>query len=551
MKIRIFTAVFVVVSMTLVLTFSIIAQQLEARGANAQANNAAFSTMKLNLGSDDPIVDPSLVSGGASLFVANQLFLGLFRTNDNTGEIVPELAASWQMSSDATVFTFTLRSGVDWTDGAPVTAYDVRYGILRSLTPATNAVFAYPLYVIQNAEDFHKGSLSDPNQVGIIVLDNTSIRFTLREATAHFPHILAIPAARALPAWAITAHPTDWTEPAYLVSNGPYKLTAWTHSVSMALEKNTNYYDAVNVAFEQASLSMLDDVTAWGMYLNGQLDSALVPQSQWTAVNNDPLRRQELHTAPSFCTYYYGFNTAKPPFDDVLVRKAFIAATNRQRVIDNVLVYAQQPALTFTPPGMFGYADDVGIVYNPAQAQQWLAQAGFPNGQGLPPITLTVNTSTVHQAIAENVRQDWIDNLGVTVALSNIPWRDYLDLLASDPPQVWRQGWCYDDYRDASNFLREGTSGRVRYGNWNNATYENQLDQAARTADGNIRRMLYRQAEEILVEVDAVMLPIYHYATGFATRPDLVRTYGSSGFSGRIAEWWYITDRTFLPLVSK
>ncbi len=456
------------------------------------------------------------------------------------------------MSPDATVFTFTLRSGVTWTDGAPVTAYDVRYGILLSLAPHEDVGTEYPLFVIQNAEAYNNGSLSDPNQVGVTALDNTHIRFTLREAAAYFPHILDIPASRALPAWAIAAHPSDWTEPANIVSNGPYKLTAWTHGVSMALERNPSYYDAAHVEIGQVSLWMVDDTTAWGMYLNGQLDSALVPQSEWMAANNDPIRRQELHNAAVFCTSYYGFNTAKPPFDNVLVRKAFIAATNRQGLIDNVLGYAQQPALIYTPPGMLGHVDGVGIPYNPAQARQWLAQAGYPNGQGLPPITLMVNTSTIRQAIAGYVRQSWIDNLGVTVTVSNIPWSDYLTLLVSDPPQVWQMGWCYDYYRDAYNFLREGTAGhRVSYGNWNNATYENLLDQAARTVDPNARKSLYKQAEEILVETDAVMLPIYYNANGMASKPDLVRTYGGGGFGGRIADWWHITQRMFLPLVSK
>lgn len=554
MKARQFTLFFLIVGLALVLTWVVAAQEPESEPSNVggEANGSPL-TLNLNLGSNDPTIDPALATDDPSFFIANQLFLGLVRANDVTGEPIPELATSWEMSPDATVFTFTLRSGVTWTDSSPVTAYDVRYGILRSLDPATGAGWAYPLFVIQNAQEYNEGSITDPNQVGVTVLDNTHIRFDLNQAAAYLPSILALPAARAMPEWAITAHPTDWTEPANIVTNGPYKLTAWTHNTSMTLEKNTDYYDAANAQIDRVSLWMVDDTTAWGMYLAGQLDSVIVPQSEWSAACSDPLLSKELHSAALPCTHYYGFNTAKAPFDEALVRKAFIAAVDRQGVIDNVLEYAQQPALTFTSPGIFGhvdgYAEGVGIPLNPAQAQQWLADAGHPNGQGLPSITLMYNTSTGLQAIAEYVRQNWIDNLGVTVVLSDTNWSDYLDLLQTDPPQVWRLGWC-NDYYDAYNFLHDAVIPRsVSYGNWSNATYNSLLSQAAQTADLNTRKSLYKQAEEILVETDAVMLPIYYFANGVATKPYLQRTYANSGFGGRIADWRF--NPVFLPLIFK
>ena len=554
MKARQFTLFFLLVGLALVLTWVVAAQEPESEPSNVggEANGSPL-TLNLNLGSNDPTIDPALATDDPSFFIANQLFLGLVRANDVTGEPIPELATSWEMSPDATVFTFTLRSGVTWTDSSPVTAYDVRYGILRSLDPATNADWEYPLFVIQNAEAYNDGSITDPNQVGVTALDNTHLRFTLNQAAAYLPSILAMPAARAMPEWAITAHPTDWTEPANIVTNGPYKLTAWTHDTSMTLEKNTDYYDAANAQIDRVSLWMVDDTTAWGMYLAGQLDSVIVPQSEWSAARSDPLLSKELHSAPVLCTYYYGFNTAKAPFDEALVRKAFSAAVDRQGVIDNVLEYAHQPALTFTSPGIFGhvdgYAEGVGIPLNTAQAQQWLADAGYPNGQGLPSITLMYNTSAGHQAIAEYVRQNWIDNLGVTVVLSDTNWNDYLDLLQTDPPQVWRLGWCNDDY-DAYDFLHDAVIPRsVSYGNWSNATYNSLLSQAAQTADLNTRKSLYKQAEEILVETDAVMLPIYYLANGVATKPYLQRTCANSGFGGWIADWRF--NPVFLPLIFK
>jgi len=546
--------------LVLALAWAVNAQdpERELNDAAGQPNSPSL-IVRLNLGPDDPTIDPALsvtftssYYGFPSTFVVNQLFLGLVRADEETGEIIPELATAWEMSSDATVFTFTLRSDVTWTDGSPVTAYDVRYGILRSLDPDTNAEWEYPLFVIQNAEEYNNGSITDPNQVGITVLNSTSMRFTLERPAAYLPSVLAMPLAHAMPAWAITAHPTDWTEPGNIVTNGPYRLTAWSHGISMILDKNTSYHDAANVQIDRVLFSMVDDTTAWGMYLAGQLDSVIVPEDQWNAAQSDPILQREIHYAPYPCTYYYGFNTAKPPFDDLLVRKAFIAAVDRQGVVDNVTRYAQQPALTFTPPGVFGHVDGaaeaVGIPYDPTQAQQWLAAAGYPNGQGLPLITLMYNTLSRHEDIAEYVRQNWTDNLGVTVVLSDTNWEDYLDLLQIDPPQVWRLGWCADHY-DAYDFLYDAVnSQRASHGGWSNAAYDSLLNLAAQTADPDTRKSLYKQLEEILVETDAIMLPIYYYANGAATKPYLERTHNHGGFGGRIADW-RIAWRLFLPVV--
>ncbi len=114
---------------------------------------------------NSPVIDPALARpGSAEGFVADQLFLGLVRADEVTGAPIPELATSWVMSPDATVFTFTLRSGLTWSDGNRLTAYDVRYGILRSLDPATQSEWAFPLFWIQNAEAYNIGVITDPDR---------------------------------------------------------------------------------------------------------------------------------------------------------------------------------------------------------------------------------------------------------------------------------------------------------------------------------------------------------------------------------------------------
>jgi len=171
MKARLCTVFILVAGLALALAWVVAAHQPEPDNTVTQTASTPI-TLNLNLGPTDPTLDPALDAGGPSRLVVNQLFLGLTRVKDETGEVIPELATSWETSADATVLTFTLRSDITWTDGQTVTAHDVRYGILRSLDPATGAAWAGSLFVIQNAAEYNDGTITDPNQVGVTYLLN-------------------------------------------------------------------------------------------------------------------------------------------------------------------------------------------------------------------------------------------------------------------------------------------------------------------------------------------------------------------------------------------
>jgi oligopeptide transport system substrate-binding protein len=529
MKPRLLVVLMMAVSLVFVLTW---ATTVQAQPPLKPQSISKPLTLNISQSADPLTLDPALSTDTVSNDRIEQLFIGLVDLDDTTSEVRPELATSWTVSPDDLVYTFTLRNNAVWSDGHPVTAMDVRYGILRTLKPATASAYAYVLNVIKNAAEYNSGTLTDPNQVGVTALNTTTLRVTLEYPASYALSILALPIARPMPQWAIEAQgsPT-WTLPANIVTNGAYRLTEWVTGDHILLDKNPAYYDATNVQIGRVKIWTVDDATAWTMYLNGQLDTASVP----IGTPRDPVLRQEVHFNPVACTTYYGFSVSQPPFNNTLLRKAFVAATDRQGLINTVTGGVQQPALTFTPPGVFGYAEGVGISYNPTQARQWLAQAGYPNGQGLPPITLWFNTGTGNQAIAEYIRNSWYSALGVSVTLQSLPWATYLNQINSGQSQIWRMGWC-QDYSDAYNFLYEGViPNRNRYGNWTNATYDSLLDQAVREQNATTRKSLYKQAERILVETEAVLLPIYYHESVIATKPYLERTYSTN--SPDIGTW--------------
>ena len=213
-----------------------------------------------------------------------------------------------------------------------VTASDVRYGILRTLDPANGSIYAYVLSVIRNAESYNMGVLTDATQVGVVALDNNHLRIILERPAAYLLSILAMWFARPMPQWAIDAWGAAWTEPAHIVTNGPYRLAQWDHNRSILLTKNPTYYDAPQVQIDSVRMYTADDATAWNSYLNGSLDTASVPPG--TTLN--PLLSQEAHWQTSACNCHLGFSVSQPPFDQPLVRKAFAAATDRVGLLRDV-----------------------------------------------------------------------------------------------------------------------------------------------------------------------------------------------------------------------
>jgi oligopeptide transport system substrate-binding protein len=258
----------------------------------------------------------------------------------------------------------------------------------------------------------------------------------------------------------------------------------------------------------------------------------------------DPVLSKEYRNPPRVCTYYYGFNNTKPPFDNVLVRKAFSAAINRQALIDFVLKGGQKPATTFTCPGIFGHippSEGVGIGYDPEAAKKYLADAGYPGGKGLPEITLMFNTDENHAKIAQAVQQMWKENLGVEVNVINQEWKVYLQTIIEDTPQIYRLGWCAD-YADANNWVYENFHSTDSDNNphWSNAEFDRVVVQAARESDPAKRYELYKRSEQILCEEEAAIAPIYFYTFQIMVKPHLKRTFAPLG--GEHFDEWKVVE---------
>jgi oligopeptide transport system substrate-binding protein len=413
----------------------------------------------------------------------------------------------------------------------PVTATDVVYSIQRVLDPDTGADYAYFDYIIENAEAFNNGEITDPAQVGVRPLDDYTVQFTLEYPAAFFGSIAGMWVNHPVPREAIEKHGDRWVEPGNIWINGSYYLQAWEHDSQMVMVKNPIYYEADQLSIARVNWVMLDDYDALALYEEGELDVARVPTDEVERVAADEALIDEFYFALQPCTYYYGFNTTKPPFDSALVRRAFSAAIDRWELVDALFEGSAVPAHTFACPGIFGsVADDpeVGwwmLDYDPDLARAWLAEAGYPGGDGLPEITLMYNTLEGNQQIAETIQSMWEETLGVEVDLTEQDWDAYLDTLSEDPPQIWRMGWCAD-YPDQHNWVFEifHPEWGADYIRWHNEEFDGLTEEASEELDPDRRGELYRRAEIILCDEEAASIPLYYYGDFVLTKPHVERT---------------------------
>lgn len=522
-------------------------------------------TLDWNFSTEIPSLDPSLATDTTSIDCLRNLAIGLTQLTPD-GAVLPMFATDWDISTDGLEYTFNLRDDAQWVKyntgtgeievQRPVTAQDVVYGTLRTLDPRTASDYSYVLYVIQGGQELNTAdveALSDEelqaliDGVGVEALDDYTVKVTLAYPAPYFAGIASMWVMRPMPQEPIEEYGDRWIEPGFYWSNGPMVLAEWAHDDHLVLEKNPYFWGADDVQIDRVYGVMVTEAsTAFAMYEANELDITGPPLEEMDRVKTDPVLSEQLYIAPRDCTYYYGFTLDKPPVDDVLVRKALSAAVDRQGLIDNVTKGNQLPANTFAPAMIFGNAaSDPGIApwaldYEMGQemARQWLADAGYPDGEGFPTITLMYNTSEGHQKIAQAVAAMWQDTLNINVVTENQEWAVYLETIdAATPveemPHVWRLGWCAD-YPDANNWLHEvfnansgDNNARATPGRFEELTEAAQLEQ-----DPEARKALYFEAEKILNEDEVRIIPLYYYTTVTLTKPWVTfRTFGEMGGS--------------------
>ncbi len=349
--------------------------------------------------------------------------------------------------------------------------------------------------------------------VGVKALDDHTLEVTLINRTAYFPALTAF-----YPLYPVnrkcveTFGSPDWTKPENIVGNGPFKLQFRRIRDRIRLVKSDTYWDAANVKLNIIdALAIKSETTALNLYLKGNLDWAtIVPAATIPTIKKD--YADQFHTAPQLTVYFYRINTTHPSLKNPKLRKALSLAIDKQNIVEFITKAGESPAWTIVPPGLTGYEGPPPLAYDIAQAKALLAEAGYPDGSGLPPIEILYNDVDLHRTIAERIQQMWRQNLGIEAKLRGLEWGVYLDAQQNLAYQVCRAGWVAD-YPDPNTFLDLWTSENTHnQTGWKNPAYDKLIAAAAIEADTQKRMSLFRDAEKILLE-ECPILPVYFYVS--------------------------------------
>lgn len=477
-------------------------------------------TVRYALESEPSTLDPAKSTALSESNVELALFEGLTRLDEHE-QPQPAAAKSWDISPDGTEYTFHLRDNLLWNDGTPLTAHDFEYAWKRVLDPQTASENAYMMYPLNNGEAFFKQEVS-ADQVGVKALDDKTLYVKLKAPITYFLNLTAFHAYYPVPRHVVEKDPEIWAANDKIVSNGPFVLTHWIHSNQLQFVKNDKYWDKDKVKLENMQ---------WPISESQSTRVSMVESGQANITVEPPISEQERLTkeglfkmSPYLGSYYYSFNTQKAPFDNPLVRKAFSMTVDREKLVNNVIKGGKEPAYAWVPPGLTNpitkqdFRREGGnlVEYNPQKARELLSEAGYPNGEGLPPITILYNTNEMHKAVAEVIQAMWKENLNVNVELLNQESKVYLDARNTGNFQVARASWI-GDYADPMTFmdvyLDENNDGQ-----YHNPLYNDLVRKAQNTNNQEIRMQAMHEAEKILMD-DAVVLPIYYTTQPYIAQP--------------------------------
>lgn len=478
-------------------------------------------------------LDPHVSTGVPENNIAMGMFEGLVSAHPQDLTPVPGMAERWDISEDGRTYRFYLRDNAKWSDGTPLTAEDFRWSWSRVLDPKLGSEYGYMLFPIKNAEPFGTGKISDFSQVGVRVIDDHTLEVELENPTPYFLGLLnhhslyAVPKHVLLNYGVISDRYSDWTRPGNMVSNGPFRLAEHKIYHYVKLEKNPHYWDAENVALNAIYFYPIENYsTEERMFRVGQIHKTFeIPLDKFPEYKqNHP---EVLRNNPYLGTYYYQFNLTRKPFDDVRVRRALALAIDREAITRSVMYDVVDPGYTLTPPGVAGYNPPVLLKFDLEEAKRLLAEAGYPNGEGFPPVELLYNTNESHRKIAVAVQQMWNKNLDINVTLTNQEWKVYIDSRNRLQYDIARAGWI-GDVQDPMNFLDLGlsTSGNNRSG-YDSPEYDDYILKIIPGSKDKAERDENFYKAETMIMTDLPFVPIYTYKTKYLVHPSVKGLYSN------------------------
>jgi len=471
-------------------------------------------TLMYRFKTDAPTLDPAYAHDTTSSTVLQCIVDGLTELDAETLDVKPELAESWEISEDGTVYTFHLRRGVRFHNGREVTADDLKYSMERVLDPKTAADQRWVLEEIVGSDEF--SARKADHVAGIEVLDPYTLRIRIKRPYAPFLGLLSMEAASPVPREEVERLGEDFASRP--VGCGPYRFVVWKRDAYIILERYDDYWgEAPRIKYIKFKV-IPEDTLALEKYLHGEFDLLMELPVKRTRDMMES-RPDETKVWPMLGVYYIGFNHTKPPFrDNVKLRQALNYAVDKKAICKVILEGVPIPARGVLPPGFPSFDEELqGYPYDPGKAKALLAEGGYPGGKGLSEIILQYNTSEAHEAICEAIKNDLAD-IGVKVRLRNFEWGTHLESIRNHEPEMFRASWLAD-VPSEDNFLQLLVTGKEsNYSGYSSPEFDELFDKSRFSTNPDEQRRLYREANRLAVD-DAAWLFLYWYRDVMMVKP--------------------------------
>ncbi|KEO83453.1 peptide ABC transporter substrate-binding protein [Tumebacillus flagellatus] len=479
--------------------------------------------INLALGDEIPSLDVSKATDNIAFRVLGQIDEGLTRVDKN-GKAQPGVAKDWQVSSDGLTYTFNLRDDAKWSDGTPVTAGDFEYSWKRTLDPKTASQYAFMVAWVKGGDAYNQGK-GTADEVGVKAKDDHTLVVTLDHPVPFFAEQMAFPL--------FFPQKKDFVEKQgdkngadadKVISNGPFKLTDWTHEQSATLVKSDNYWDKANVKLEKVNYQVVKDSGALeNLYESGQLDRIGLVRDQVDRYKDKP----EYVVIPELTNGYFQFNEKNKVFTNANIRKAFTYAVDGDQYADIVYHNGTSGATGFVPTGTSNgnggdFRKDNGDLINRKEngpkAKEFLAQGLKELGlTELPHLKLLSDDGDVSKKASEFIKEQWRQNLGVDVEIENVPFKLRLQRTTARDYDMVVSLWGAD-YNDPMTFLDMWiTGGDFNENGYSNPKYDALIKSAQTEPDAKKRMSYLYDAEKILMQ-DMPVGPIFFRASSGVSR---------------------------------
>lgn len=492
--------------------------------------------LTVQIGPDPETIDPALnsaVDGGNMLLYTHECLLVV----DANNQLAPGQAESYEVSEDGLTWTFHLREGLKWSDGSPLTANDFVYSWKRVCDPLLAAPYAET--VLSMVKGYEEAIAGDIDALAVSAPDDLTFVVELSSNTSYFGSIAAFATLSPVQQATVEANGDAWAVSAETyIGNGSFYISEWVPGSHITMTKNPNYWNADAIKLGSIKFLLIEDSNA--SYSAYQTGEALMIKDVPTEEIPSLTGNGEFFVDPLIGTYYIDLNNTVEPFNNPLVRKALSLAIDRDYVANTLMQGTYTPATNFMGPGWVDtdgsdfqananggapYIDNANFEANLAKAKELLAEAGYPDGEGFPTFTYSLNDSGYHKVVAEYLQQAWAE-LGITVEVEVVEWSSFTPMRRAGDYEASRDGWV-GDYSDPSNML----SLMVSTNGNNNAKYSNPdfdalMETAASTLDPVERSAALHAAEDLIME-EAAIIPLAHYNDFWLQSPKIVDSWHS------------------------